>query len=129
MPCFIVFLSFLGISTALILPQAVSKPRIITTKLSTTTEPVSKVDVTTTSKLISVGLDDEEFDEEELFFGTGKVIEMMDDDKSSPITPNPPVVTEWNPFKLFHWQNEEFDAGIYHLTPSYPRLSYLSLTS
>ena len=132
MLCFIVFQIFLGISTALILPQAeVSKPRIITTKLSTTTEPVSKVDVTTTSKLISVGLDDEEFDEEDLFFGTGKVIEMMDDDKSSLLTPIPPVVTEWNPFKLFHWQNEEFDAGIYHLSPLLPTpfISNLHLTT
>ena len=33
---------------------------------------------------------------------------MMDDDK-----PTKPSVTEWNPFKLFHWQNEDFDAGIF----------------
>ena len=107
----IVLLFVMGISTALNFPKgsSSSRPRI-TTKLSTATDSVSsKVDVTTaTSKLISFGLDDEEFDEEDLFFGTGKVIEMMDDDK-----PTKPSVTEWNPFKLFHWQNEDFDAGIF----------------
>jgi len=111
---FIVVFSSLGISTALMLP----KSSRIFTKISlsaTTTESVNKEEVRSTpstSKIISIGLDDEEFDEEDLFFGTGKVIEMMDDDKLSAINLKP-TIAEWNPFKLFHWQNEEFDAGIF----------------
>ena len=108
----LVVFSSLGISTAFTLPAS----RIFTKiSLSATTEPASKVDVPTTtpvSKIISIGLDDEEFDEEDLFFGTGKVIEMMDDDKSSSLNLKPSIA-EWNPFKLFHWQNEDFDAGIF----------------
>ena len=106
----LIVLVSLGISTAWIFPK-VSRPRTTTTQVSSTatTEPAS---TTPMSKIVSIGLDDEEFDEEDVFFGTGKVMEMMDDDKS-PSLPLNPSITEWNPFKLFHWQNEDFDAGIF----------------